>query len=359
MNAVRKIRVLVVDDSAMVRSILARGLESDPSIEVVGTAADPYQARDKLVELEPDVMTLDVEMPKMDGITFLRRVMTFVPTPTIVLSSIARSGEQVVLDALEAGAVDVVLKPSSGIANNLDAMLSSLVEKVKVAANAKVFKRVEVRRPVKARPAPTRLETTDTVIGIGASTGGVAALNRILPLFPAGAPGIVIVQHMPAGFTQKFAERLDETCALRVREARNGDRVVAGHILVAPGGDRHLEVRRHGGEYRVHLVEGPLVSGHCPSVDHFFASLAREVGPRAAACILTGMGRDGAEGLLALRAAGGHTFAQDQATSAVFGMPAAALQIGAVDAGTPLDDLPAALLRSVEASAPHRLASER
>lgn len=359
MTAPRKIRVLVVDDSAVVRSLLARGLESDPSIEVVGTAPDPYRARDKLVELRPDVMTLDVEMPKMDGITFLRRVMAFVPTPTIVLSSIARFGEQVVLDALEAGAVDVVLKPSSNVACGLDAMLSSLIEKVKVAADAKVVRRGEPQLPPRAHVLPSQLDTTDAVLGLGASTGGVAALNRILPLFPPWTPGIVIVQHMPAGFTRKFAERLDETCSLRVREASDGDRVVPGHVLVAPGGDRHLEIRRRGGEYLVHLVEGPPVSGHCPSVDRFFTSLAREVGGRAAACLLTGMGRDGAEGLLALRTAGGRTFAQDQATSSVWGMPAAALQLQAVDVSTPLDDVPAALVRSLDGATPTRRPAER
>lgn len=344
----RKIRVLVVDDSAMVRSALAKGLSSDPSIEVVGTAANPYEARDKLVALRPDVMTLDIEMPKMDGISFLRRVMKFLPMPTIILSSIAREGEKTYLEALENGAVDVVLKPASNVAGGLEAMMADLIVKVKVASVTKVFRRLDPEAKEVAAASPARLDTTDAVIGIGASTGGVAALNRILPRFAASTPGIVIVQHMPAGFTQKFAERLDGTCAMRVREARHGDRILAGHVLVAPGGDKHLEVRRHGGEYRVHLVEGALVSGHCPSVDRFFTSLARDVGSRAAACLLTGMGRDGAEGLLALRAAGGHTIVQDKATSAVWGMPAAGLEIGAADTGTPLDEIPASLVRALE-----------
>lgn len=354
MPTCKKIRVLVVDDSALVRSVLANGLSADPDIEVVGTAADPYQARDKLVTLKPDVMTLDVEMPRMDGISFLRRVMEVLPTPAVILSSLAQDGGQVVVEALEAGAVDVVLKPSAGVAGSLEAMMTSLIEKVKVAASTRVTPRAPARAAQLNAPAD-RLATTDAVIAIGASTGGVAALNRILPLFPAWTPGIVIVQHMPAEFTAKFAERLDECCAVRVSEAKHGDRVVAGHVLVAPGGNQQLEVRRYGSEYRIHLRAGELVSGHCPSVDVFFRSLAREVGSRAAACLLTGMGRDGAEGLLELRRAGGRTFAQDRESAAVWGMPAVALELGAVDDGTPLDALPVALVKSLEARSPTRV----
>lgn len=342
----RKIRVLVVDDSALVRGVLRRGLASDPQIDVIDAVSDPYAARDVLVRERPDVMTLDVEMPKMDGISFLRKVMRHMPTPTIVVSSLTTSGSRVALQALEAGAVDVVAKPAAGVGEGLRDQMSQIAERVKVAACSRVVRHEPpaVAPMEEARPERIRLETTDAVIGLGASTGGVAALTRMLPTFPAWSPGIVIVQHMPAGFTGKFAERLAEMCALRVKEARHGDRVLPGHALVAPGGDRHLEVRRVGGEYRVHLRQGDPESGHTPSVDVFFSSLAREVGPRAAGCLLTGMGRDGAQGLLALKISGGHTFAQDKESSAVWGMPAAACELGAVESCLPLEKLGGALL---------------
>jgi two-component system chemotaxis response regulator CheB len=344
MAEAKRTRVLVVDDSALVRTMLTRGLAADPAIEVIGAASDPYRARDILVRERPDVMTLDIEMPRMDGITFLKLVMAKLPIPTIIVSSLSTRGSKLALEALEEGAVDVVAKPHMDVANGLERMMADLVARVKVAAHSKVVQRQPRVAPEEARPADALAHTTDTVIGIAASTGGVAALGRILPAFPASSPGVVIVQHMPAGFTADFARRLDATCQMRVSEAKHGERVLVGHILVAPGGERHLEVRRAGGEYRVALVEGPPVSGHVPSVDVFFESLARSVGANSVGCILTGMGADGAAGLLSMRLRGARTFAQDRETCAVWGMPAAAVEIGAAEACVPLADIPARLV---------------
>ncbi len=340
----RPIRVLIVDDSALARNILRRALSAEPGIEVVETAADPYQARDLLVRERPDVMTLDIEMPKMDGITFLKKVMAALPTPTVIVSALTHKGSALALEALEAGAVDVVAKPACDVASALPTMMRDLVARVRIAARSKVFRRVDVDAPIGEEAVAALGVTTDAVVGLGASTGGVAALGRILPRFPANSPGVVVVQHMPPGFTSGFAERLDGLCAMRVSEAKDGDRILRGHVLVGPGGDRHLEVRRVGGEYRVALVAGPRVSGHTPSVDVFFRSLARSAGPNAAACLLTGMGRDGAEGLKELRAAGGRTFAQDEASSAVWGMPGTAVEIGAAEGVLDLAQVPGALL---------------
>jgi len=348
----RPVRVLIVDDSALVRSVLERGLSEDPAIEVVATARDPYEARDYLVKLRPDVITLDIEMPRMDGVSFLRRFMRVLPTPTVVLSSLTTRGSELALTALQVGAVEVVTKPAADVAAGLGRMIADLREVVKAAARSGPAK--VARQPVvPAAPAPVRAaaspppaalgRTTDSVIGLGASTGGVAALGRILPELPAWTCGVVVVQHMPAGFTADFARRLDKLCKMRVSEARDGERVLRGHILIAPGGDRHLRVIRVGGEYRVHLAEGDLISGHRPSVDAFFDSLAEHLGVNAAACLLTGMGEDGARGLLRLRRAGGRTFAQDERTSAVWGMPAAAQQLGAAERFLALDAVAATL----------------
>ena len=347
MAATARVRVLIVDDSVLVRSILSRGLGADPGIEVVGAARDPYEARDLLVKLRPDVMTLDVELPRMDGVTFLRRFMAVLPTPTVVLSSLTTAGSSLAVQALAAGAVEVVAKPAANVASALDDMMARLTAVVKAAAHARVSAMGPPPVALDAQPPAALDQTTDQVIGLGASTGGVAALGRILPVFPAWTPGIVIVQHMPPGFTADFARRLDGTCAMRVAEARDGDRVLPGHVLVAPGGDRHLEVHRVGGQYRVKLVARPPVSGHCPSVDVFFHSLAQHVGKNATACLLTGMGADGADGLGAMRAAGAHTFAQDRATCAVWGMPAAAAERGAAERLVPLTEVAPTLLRAL------------
>jgi two-component system chemotaxis response regulator CheB len=333
----------VVDDSALVRSVLVRGLGNDPAIEVVGTARDPYEARDLLVKLRPDVVTLDLEMPRMDGLSFLRKFMAVLPTPTIVLSSLATPGSKVVSEALQAGAVDVLAKPSVGVSGGLDAGMADLIRRIKLAARSRVAKKVT---PVELpNGASTTLDvTTDQVIGIGASTGGVAALGRILPMLPPWLPGVVIVQHIAAGFSAGFAERLDALSAVRISEARDGDRVLRGHVLVAPGGTQHLSVVRYGGEYRIKLSAGAPVAGHVPSVDVLFDSLAQCAGVNAVGCLLTGMGADGARGLLRMRQAGARTLIQDRASSAVWGMPAAADELGAAERALPLTELPAALL---------------
>jgi len=340
----KKIRVLVVDDSALVRKVLCLGLAKDPDIEVVGQASDPYRARDLLVELQPDVITLDVEMPKMDGVTFLKRFMPVMPIPTVVISSLTQAGKRITFEALEAGAVDVIAKPTVGVADGLPVMLDDICRRVKAAANVNVahFARRGERPAVEATASLG--ETTDRVIAIGASTGGVPALGRILPAFAHDAPGIVIVQHMPMGFTSTFAERLNGICRMRVKEAEDGDRVLPGGILLAPGGLKHMSIVRSGGEYRVALKDGAPVNYSRPSVDVLFHSVAREVGRNAAAAILTGMGKDGAAGLLAIRQAGGRTFAQDEASCVVFGMPHAAQESGAAERMLPLEKIPAHLV---------------
>lgn len=334
----RRIRVLVVDDSALVRDVLVRGLRADPAIEVVGAARDPYEARDLLVNQRPDVITLDIEMPRMDGLSFLRKFMAVMPTPTIVLSSLVGPGGALARQALEAGAVDVLPKPSVGVVAGLEGSIEDLVQRIKSAAGARVTRRNDPDEP--HENAAALHTTTDRVIGIGASTGGVAALGRILPELPAWTPGVVIVQHMAAGFTHGFAARLDGLCAMRVSEAKDGDRILRGHVLVAPGGERQLQVIRQGGEYRVLLRPGAPVSGHVPSVDVLFESLSRCAGRNALGCLMTCMGADGARGLLQMRAAGAHTIAQDRDTCAVWGMPAAAAELGAAERFAPLTHLP-------------------
>jgi two-component system chemotaxis response regulator CheB len=354
-SAIRKIRVLVVDDSALARKLIATGLNQDPRIEVIGLAGDAAAAYDLLRRDHPDVITLDVEMPKMDGVTFLKMYMAQCPTPTIMVSALTEHGKKTALDALEAGAVDIVTKPKVGVVDGLPQLMGDLCERVKHAA------RVDVRRfapkrsaaprsSIAAQPlrqAPAWREMTDRVIALGASAGGVAALGRLIPAFPAVSPGIVIVQHMPAGFTTSFAERLNKLSALQVKEAEDGDRVRPGLVLLAPGGDRHMQVYRSGGEYRVKLIGGERVSGHCPSVNVLFRSVASEVGRQAAAALLTGMGDDGAAGLLEIRRAGGRTFAQDEQSSVVFGMPAAAWAKGAAEELVPLDNVPERLLKAL------------
>jgi len=343
----KPVRVLIVDDSALVRKILSNGMSKDPEIEVVGQAGDPYQARDLLVELKPDVITLDVEMPRMDGVTFLKRYMSVLPTPTIMISSLTQEGKRITLQALEAGAVDVIAKPAVGVVDGLPLLLEDINRRIKLAATVNVAHYAH-RTPFREVEPVTHLEeTTDRIIAIGASTGGVEALGRILPAFPADAPGIVIVQHMPPGFTATFAERLNSMSRMSVKEAEQGDRVMAGRALLAPGGTRHMVLVRSGGEYRVSLKEGEPVNYSRPAVDVLFDSVAMAVGSNAAAALLTGMGKDGALGLLKIRRAGGRTFAQDEASSVVFGMPQVAIQLGGAETVAPLDRIPALLLSSI------------
>jgi two-component system chemotaxis response regulator CheB len=332
-------RVLIVDDSAIVRRVLAEELARDPAIEVVGTAPDPYVARDKIVALEPDVITLDIEMPRMDGVTFLRRLMEYYPLPVVVVSSLTQAGSRLALDALEAGAVEVVAKP--GPAYSVGEMAGDLARIVRAAA----LVRVERLAPPATRP-PIQLalaRTTDTVVAIGASTGGTTALERILAALPPTAPGTLIAQHMPEQFTATFARRLNQMSALEVREARDGDAVVTGTALIAPG-NRHLLLRRSGATYHVQVKDGPQVNYHRPSIDVLFKSVARYAGSNAVGVLLTGMGDDGADGLAEIRAAGAPTIAQDEATSVVFGMPKEAIERGAASQVLPLDSIARGIL---------------
>ena len=322
------IRVLIVDDSALVRRILAEGMRTDPDLQVVGEASNPYMARDMMVELKPDVITLDVEMPRMDGVTFLKRFMPIMPIPTIIISSLTQKGAMISLEALESGAVDVMAKPVMGIMDDLPKMRDMINQRIKIAASANVehFKNSTVRKDID--PVTNLGETTDKVIALGSSTGGVEALVRILPAFPANAPGMVIVQHMPKGFTTSFSERLNTLCKMQVKEAEDGDRILPGHIFLAPGGHRHTIIERSGGQYKIALIEGEPVNYSRPSVDVLFKSVANIVGVNAAAAVLTGMGKDGAQGLLEIHQAGGFTVVQDQASCVVFGMPQVAHQLG-------------------------------
>ncbi|HVX84757.1 MAG TPA: chemotaxis response regulator protein-glutamate methylesterase [Phycisphaerae bacterium] len=336
-----KTRVLIVDDSAVVRQCLTRQLSGDPSIEVVGTAPDPFVARDKIVELKPDVVTLDIEMPRMDGITFLRKLMAHHPLPVIVLSSLTAQGTETAIQAMEAGAVEVLSKPTAAYA--IDEMGPRLISKVKLAARARVG-RAKQASPGVAAPRLSMAATTDKILAIGASTGGVQALTEVLTAFPKNAPGTVIVQHMPAHFTTSFASRLNGMCEVEVREAADGDSVVAGRVLIAPGGS-HTLLRRSGSMYHVQIKDGPEVHHQKPSVDVLFDSAARYAGANAVGAILTGMGKDGATGLLKMRRAGAKTIAQDEATSIVYGMPMEAFKCGAAEQVLPLQEIAPALIR--------------
>jgi two-component system, chemotaxis family, protein-glutamate methylesterase/glutaminase len=323
-----KVRVLIVDDSAVVRQVLSRELARDPNIEVVGTAADPFIARERIVELQPDVITLDVEMPRMDGVTFLRHLMKAKPMPVIVLSSLTQAGTQTAIDALAAGAVDVMGKPGSSF--SVDDVAPALARRIQSAARAQV--RATAGPSTVLGPA---LVTTNKIFAIGASTGGVQALTEVLTAFPKNAPGTLVVQHMPAKFTASFAQRLNSMSQMEVREAQDGDSLIPGRVLIAPGG-LHMLLRRSGATYVVEIKDGPPVRHQKPSVEVMFQSVAQAAGPNAIGAILTGMGDDGALGLLAMKNAGARTVAQDEATSVVYGMPAAAVKCGAVERSVPL-----------------------
>ncbi len=338
-----KIKVLIVDDSAVVREIFSRELSRDPEIEVVGTAPDPYVARDKIVQLKPDVITLDVEMPRMDGITFLRKLMKHYPLPTIVVSSLTPKGGDLALEAMDAGAVDILCKP--GEAYSVGDMSEALIYKIKAAALVDMTKRVKPRLQEKPVQRLSMTRTTNKIIAIGASTGGTEAIREVLTAFPASAPGTVIVQHMPQHFTRSYADRLNTLCAIEVREAQNGDRVVPGKALIAPG-NFHMLLRRSGANYYVELKTGPMVYHQRPAVEILFNSVARYAGKNATGVILTGMGKDGAKGLLAMKQAGALTVAQDEKSSVVYGMPKEAFDIGAVQKVLPLKKIAETVLNS-------------
>lgn len=336
-----KVRVLIVDDSPVVRQVLMRELSRDPDIEVVGTAPDPFVARDKIVELKPDVVTLDMEMPRMDGMTFLRKLMQHYPLPVIVISSLTTKGGELALEALDAGAVDVMCKP--GVAYAVGEMGVELIDKIKGASRVRVAKRAPKAVAPTARPRLAMTLTTNKVIAIGASTGGTQALFDVLTALPATSPGIVIVQHMPEHFTRSFAERLNDHCAIQVKEAEDGDTVAPGKALLAPG-NFHMLLKRSGAMYYVDVKQGPLVSRHRPSVDVLFKSVARYAGKNAVGVIMTGMGGDGAAGLLEMKQAGAETIAQDEASCVVFGMPKVAIDMGAANHVCSLHDIPQKML---------------
>lgn len=335
------IRVLIVDDSATARAVLREILESDPTIEVVATASDAYVARDKIVELKPDVVCLDVEMPRMDGITFLKRLMHYMPVPVVMVSSLTQNGAKTTLEALEAGAVDFVGKPHSHIYDGVETMREELLSKIKMASRVRVRQRS--LQSVQQANMTSLAETTHKILAIGASTGGTEALKDVLMGLPRNAPGTIIVQHMPSNFTGPFAERLNGLCAMEVREAKNGDSITPGVALIAPG-DYHMVVRRSGARYYVEIGSGDKVSGHRPSADVLLNSVAKIAGVNAIGVILTGMGGDGARGLLAMRNAGAHTIGQDEASCIVYGMPKVAYELGAVERQLALSKIPQGIL---------------
>lgn len=337
MRVVKKIRVLVVDDSILFRETLARGISEDFGIEVVGTASDPFMARDKILELEPDVLTLDVEMPRMNGIEFLRKLMPQYPLPVVVVSAVSSN----VFDALDAGAVDFVTKPNSRNPGALNAFINELIIKIKIASTAKVghFKRENSAIKTSGKRGVFK---EDAIIAIGASTGGTEAIYSVIKAFSRDMPGVVIVQHMPSVFTRMYAERLNNSCSMEVKEAEDGDIVKAGRVLIAPG-DYQMELKKDNECYYVKCYRGGKVSGHCPSVDVLFNSVAAAAGKNAIGVILTGMGSDGAKGLLSMKRNGAYTIGQDEKTCVVYGMPMVAFNIGAVERQVPLDRIPEAI----------------
>ena len=330
----RPIKVLVVEDSMVFRELLVQSLGKDPGIQVVGTAKDPFEARDAILEYKPDVMTLDVELPRMSGIEFLRKLIPQYPLPVVVISSLSDK----VFDAMNAGAVDFVAKPAYTDRKQLENFVhNELLVKIKIASTAKISK---IKRKVAQEVQQNFVSKgKNLIIAIGASTGGTEAICSVMKDYGADLPGIVVVQHMPPGFTEMYAKRLDNQCRVRVKEAQTGDRVLPGTVLIAPGGDKHMRVVNVGGNYQVEVVAGPKVNGHCPSVDVLFESVARVAGKDALGIILTGMGGDGAKGLLAMRQAGARTIGQDESTCVVYGMPKVAYDLGAVEYQDKLSDI--------------------
>ncbi len=337
------IKVLIIDDSALIRRLLTDILSADPAIEVVGTASDPLIARERIRTLQPDVLTLDIEMPKMDGLTFLERLMALRPMPVVVVSTLTQKNTDAALRALELGAVDCVAKPLADISSGMQSLGEEMVAKVKAAARARPRAR-SATPPRSALSVDPRLSTVGRIVAIGASTGGVEALQQVLMRLPATAPAVLITQHMPAGFTASFARRLDTQCAVTVQEATDGRRVLPGHVYIAPGA-LHLELVRTGSHHECRVRNGELVSGHRPSVDVLFHSVATAAGRSAVGIILTGMGRDGAAGLLEMRRTGARTLGQTEASCVVYGMPKAAMQAGAVEAEFPLDRIAEEIVR--------------
>ncbi len=330
----RPIRVLIVEDSIVFRELLVQNLKRDPAIEVVGTAKDPFEARDAILACKPDVMTLDVELPRMSGIEFLRKLMPQYPLPVVVISSLSDK----VFDALNAGAVDFVAKPAVSSRTQLeDFIRNELLVKIKIASTAKIS---NIKKTVMAQEQQQlNVKGQDLVVAIGASTGGTEAIFDVVKNYGTDIPGIVVVQHMPPGFTKMYAKRLNDQCRIRAKEAQTGDRVLPGTLLLAPGGDMHMHLVKVNGVYQVEIKRGPRVNGHCPSVDVLFESVAKVAGPKAVGIILTGMGGDGAKGLLQMRKAGARTIGQDESTCVVYGMPKVAYDLGAVEHQEKLSDI--------------------
>jgi two-component system chemotaxis response regulator CheB len=338
-------KVLIVDDSALMRQLLAQIITSDPELEVIGTAGDPYVAREKIKALNPDVLTLDIEMPRMDGLTFLEKLMRGHPMPVVMISSLTAKGADTTLRALSLGAIDYVSKPKLDVSNGTIEQAEEIIAKVRAAARASVRRATPLAASPAAMPGKTyQFSATHKVAAVGASTGGTEALKELLMPLPADFPGIVIVQHMPETFTRQFAERLDSLCKIRVKEAQDGDRILPGHALLAPGG-HHMTVVRRGMEYDVHVYRGERVNRHIPSVDVLFSSCARSLGKNSLGVLLTGMGADGAKGMLEMKQAAAFTIAQDESTCFVFGMPREAILLNAVNQVLPLGQIPNALLQ--------------
>lgn len=330
----RQIRVLVVEDSLVFRELLVQNLSKDPAIKVVATARDPFEARDAILEHKPDVMTLDIELPRMDGIEFLRKLMPQYPLPVVVISSLSER----VFDAMSAGAVDFVAKPSGASRAQLEEFIrNELQVKIKVASIAKVSR--WKKTPVETPDGAVRINNKDFVIAIGASTGGTEAIAKVLKDFGQDIPGVVVVQHMPQGFTKMYADRLNSMCQVCVKEAKSGDIVQPGQVLIAPGGDAHMQLVKMNNGYQVIIKQGEKVNGHCPSVDVLFQSVAKVMGKKAIGILLTGMGGDGAKGLLAMRNAGARTVGQDESSCVVYGMPKVAYDLGAVEYQEKLPDI--------------------
>lgn len=351
----KKITVIVVDDSALIRTLLSELLNQDPEIEVVATASDPYQAREKIKQFNPDVLTLDVEMPKMDGVTFLRNLMRLRPMPVVMVSTLTEKGAQVTLEALELGAFDFVEKPKLDVSNTLADYATEITNKVKAAVKAplatlthraplKVDEKLTADAVITKQTPSTKLKTTEKIIAIGASTGGTEAIKEVLCALPANSPGIVVTQHIPASFSEPFAQRVDKHAAIKVKQAEDGEQILPGHAYIAPG-DKHLLVERSGARYYCRLNDGPAVSRHKPSVDVLFRSVAQNVGPNAIGVMLTGMGDDGAQGMLEMKQAGAINIVQDEKTSVVWGMPGAAFKIGAAEKTVPLPKIAEEMLQ--------------
>ncbi len=352
-----KIKVLIVDDSAVVRESLREVLESDSSIEVIGAAADPFAAAEKIKEQKPDVITLDVEMPRMDGIAFLRKIMTQHPMPVVMCSSLTVDGAETTMQAMELGAIDIITKPKMGVKKFLEDSRVMICDSVRAAAKARVKraprKEFVVNRKLTADvmlAPPTgksMARTTEKIVAVGASTGGTEALRSFLESFPEDCPGIAIVQHMPEHFTTAFAKRLDGLCRIQVKEAADGDSIIRGRALIAPG-NRHMLINRSGARYYVQVKDGPLVCRHRPSVDVLFRSAAQYAGSNTVGVIMTGMGDDGARGMLEMKNSGAYNFAQDEDSCVVFGMPQEAIKLGAVDRVLPLEQISQAVLHEAD-----------